>query len=258
MAPCSVVVLDLDGTLLRSDKTISEATRGVLRKLAERGVDLVTATARPQRAVRSLLPPELLTGWIILCNGSQIRHATRLVYECEIPGGALAAIVAAVQSRLPDPTIGYEHRDRLYVNRHFVRHWPADTETLADFSAPRHDGALKVLIDWTDPTAESWLRVTIPPGTRLILTDHGTLAQIIPAEVGKAAAVRFVLQQLAKGMADVVCFGDDLNDAELFVECPHSVAMANAPAPLRRLAFHQAPGNDEDGVARYLKAYFRL
>ncbi len=258
MPRCSVVVLDLDGTLLRSDKTISEPTRAVLRQVAQRGVALITATARPHRAVRTLLPPELLAGWVILCNGSQIWHGRRLVCEREIPGVALAAFLRAVQARLPEAAVGYEHGDRLYVNRPFTRHWAADTETLADFAQIRHRGALKILIDWTDPRAEPWLRAAMPPETRLILTDHGTLAQILPAGVSKAAAVRFVLRRLRRTMADAVCFGDDHNDAELLAACPHSVAMANAPASLRRLASHRAPSNDDDGVARYLRTHFRL
>ncbi len=258
MARCSVVVLDLDGTLLRSDKTISEPTRAVLRQVAERGVALITASARPRRAVRTLLPPELLAGWVILCNGSQIWRGRRLVDQREIPGAALTAFLRAVRARLPESAVGYEHGDRLFVNRPFARHWTAATETRVDFDRTRHRGALKILIDWTDAREEPWLRAALPLETRLILTDGGTLAQILPAGVGKAAAVRFALRRLRRTLADAIWFGDDHNDAELLAACPHSVAMANAPDSLRRLASHRASSNDDDGVARYLKAYFRL
>ena len=56
MGNIRMVVTDLDGTFLRSDKTISAYTAGVIRKLRQRGILFVAATARPVRAVKGVLP----------------------------------------------------------------------------------------------------------------------------------------------------------------------------------------------------------
>lgn len=45
------IITDLDRTLLRTDKTVSEYTYSVLKQCHERGILLMAATARPERAV---------------------------------------------------------------------------------------------------------------------------------------------------------------------------------------------------------------
>lgn len=56
MKPIKMVVTDLDGTLLRNDKTISDYTENVLAELKEQGILFVVATARPIRSVNEWLP----------------------------------------------------------------------------------------------------------------------------------------------------------------------------------------------------------
>jgi 5-amino-6-(5-phospho-D-ribitylamino)uracil phosphatase len=255
---CSVVVLDLDGTLLRSDKTVSRASATLLRQLQGQGVILVVATARPPRAVWPLLPATLLDGWVVLYNGSQIRQQGRLVQEWTLASTALARLVEVARAACPAAPIGFEHQDQLFVTRHFGRHWPRKSDRRVGVAALPMTGVLKVVIDLVDPRLEACLRDSLPLGCRLVVTDGGQLAQIMPAEASKGAAVRWIVRRLARTMDEVMCFGDDDNDADLFGACPHSVAMANASPAVRRLAAHQTSSNDEDGVARYLKAYFGL
>jgi len=258
MPPCSVVVLDLDGTLLRSDKTVSAASRGALQCLASRGVTLVIATARPRRAVWPLLPKALLKEWVVLYNGSQIWHRERLAREWTLAPASVRRLIAAAGNAHPAAAIGCEHADRLFVTRHFTRHWPAAMEQKVGAAALPVAGVLKIVIDLAAPQLEARLRTELPADCRMVVTDGGTLAQIMPAGTSKAEAVRAIAGRLQRRMEDVLCFGDDENDADLFAACGHPVAMANAAPAIRRLAAHATASNDEDGVARYLEAYFRL
>ncbi len=256
MAPCSVVVLDLDGTLLRSDKTVSAASLRVLQRLQGRGVALVIATARPRRAVWPLLPAPLLKDWVVLYNGSQIWHRELLAQEWTLAPDSVRRLVAAAIADGPTAPIGCEHNDRLLVSRHFTRHWPPAMEQKVGIAALPLAGVLKMVIDLADPRLEARLRAELPADCRMIVTDGGTLAQIMPAGTGKAEAVRAIAGRLGRGLDDVICFGDDANDADLFAACAHSVAMANAVPSVRRLAAEQTASNDEDGVARYLEKHF--
>lgn len=258
MPPCSVVVLDLDGTLLRSDRTVSDASVELLQQLRQRGVILIIATARPRRAVWPLLPAALLGDWVVLYNGSQIWHRERLVQEWTLAPAALRRLVAAASAACPAAPIGCEQQDQLFVTRHFGRHWPAAGERKVGIAALPATGVFKIVVDLVDARLEMRLRAALPADCRMVVTDGGTLAQIMPAGTSKAAAVRSIVRRLRRRMDEVICFGDDHNDADLFAACAHSVAMANAPAAIRRLAAHQTASNDEDGVARYLRACFRL
>ncbi len=258
MPPCSLVVLDLDGTLLRSDKTVSDASTVLLEQLRSQGAILIIATARPRRAVWPRLPATLLADWVVLYNGSQIWHQDRLVQEWTVAPAALFSLVEAIKAACPAAPIGFEHQDQLYVTRHFDRHWPAAADWLVDVTELPATGVLKIVIDLIDARLEEQLRNALPVDCRMVVTDGGTLAQIMPAGTSKAAAVRFIVRRLGRKMDEVICFGDDHNDADLFAACGHSVAMANAPPSIRRLATDQTSSNDDNGVARYLKTYFRL
>ena len=58
-----MLVLDLDGTLLRDDKTVSERTNRALSKCRKRGIKIVCATARGN--LKSIVPDELFDGRIL-------------------------------------------------------------------------------------------------------------------------------------------------------------------------------------------------
>jgi 5-amino-6-(5-phospho-D-ribitylamino)uracil phosphatase len=258
MALPAVIVLDLDGTLLRSDKTLSAPTESVLQRLQARGCALVIATARPRRAVVNVLPAWLRAGWVILYNGSQIWLGDQLVCELTISRASLAAILETVRVGFPDAAVGFESGDQLYTNRHFIRHWPADSEEVVDLTTFPLTDTPKIVVDLIDPRLVPLLRGAMPPDCRLLVTDGAMLAQLVPRAAGKAAAVHAILPHLGKTVADVLCFGDDANDAELFAAFPQSVAMANATAALRQAASYHTMSNDEDGVAQFLTVHFDL
>ncbi len=69
----SAVVLDLDGTLLNSEKSISDRNHKSISACLERGMHIIFATARPPRAVKRFLPKELLdVGSFVFYNGALI------------------------------------------------------------------------------------------------------------------------------------------------------------------------------------------
>ena len=65
-----LVATDLDGTLLRSDKTISVRTLAVFRRLQAAGVMLVLVSARPPRTVRLFMKDTNIGGLALCCNGA--------------------------------------------------------------------------------------------------------------------------------------------------------------------------------------------
>jgi hydroxymethylpyrimidine pyrophosphatase-like HAD family hydrolase len=78
-----MIVTDLDGTLLRTDKTISAGTQSVLRRCREKGIKIVYATGRGGSETR-LIPAELFNGRIIM-NGAMAYVNDKVVYSRLIP-----------------------------------------------------------------------------------------------------------------------------------------------------------------------------
>ena len=75
-----MIVTDLDGTLLRSDKSISDRTLKALGRLDSKGIKLVIATARAKRHVAKLLPFDFVNMYIACYNGAEIYHGDKLIY----------------------------------------------------------------------------------------------------------------------------------------------------------------------------------
>ena len=68
----------------------------------------------------------------------------------------------------------------------------------------------------------------MPDECRGVITDDGTLCQIMHAEVSKWNSIQYVLQHLNRDVSEVIAFGDDYNDMEMIEKCGIGVAMSNA------------------------------
>lgn len=87
-----VIVLDLDGTLLKNDKTVSDKTLKALRKCEELGKQIVIATARPPRLGAIELPEKLQREFMIFYNGAEIYHNKEKIYSNCIPFDSIKSI----------------------------------------------------------------------------------------------------------------------------------------------------------------------
>ena len=76
-----MVVTDLDGTLLRSDKSISNRTLNAMCRLNSRNINFVIATARTRRQVLGLFPYDFENMYIACYNGEEIYHGDKLIYR---------------------------------------------------------------------------------------------------------------------------------------------------------------------------------
>ncbi|MCB0068124.1 MAG: HAD hydrolase family protein, partial [Caldilineaceae bacterium] len=80
-----ILALDLDDTLLRTDKSVSPANRAALRRWQEYGHEVVVATGRPPRNVPDVLPAEIASAPRIVYNGAQAIVDGEVIYDNPIP-----------------------------------------------------------------------------------------------------------------------------------------------------------------------------
>lgn len=250
-----VIALDLDGTLLRADKSLSARSRDALQAAKAAGCVLVFATARPPRATLPLLPREFADGYVVCYNGAQVLRHGRVVRQRVMSAGDVAQILAYLQHAAPTVACGFEHADQLYTFGSFDRHFPS--VFCAPMPAALRSGrdSPKLLVDVAAGLALDALLEALPPGCEAVLTDGGTLCQIMPRDADKATGLAHVLEELGAGFGDVVAFGDDHNDVPLFRRAGCAVAMGNAVPELKALAHVVAATNEEDGVARFLASW---
>ena len=259
--PASVrlVALDLDGTLLRSDGSISERTQRVLRRAKARGLSLLFITARPPRRARLVTGGQELSGIAVCGNGSVVydlvtdtvleqhrlraEHAALLVESLRIavPGVSFAVEVGSSYGCEPSYVIPHEHfRDR--------------TDPLmrrADALELCREGVTKLIVqqdDWPLPELLNMARLFAT--SRASVTHSGSnFAEIAAPGVSKASSLAAHCE--ARGIApeEVLAFGDMPNDLPMLRWAGRSIAVANAHPAVLAEADAVTRSNDADGVA---------
>jgi Cof subfamily protein (haloacid dehalogenase superfamily) len=253
-----MIVTDLDGTLLRSDRNISSRSFMILDKLNAEGVKIVIATARPPRLALKLLPDNFKNIYFICYNGAEIYNNNKLIYKKYINVETVKTIVDWVCENHPNVNLSLEIDNQLYTNFDIslVPGW-LPPYTQVDFKTFSHCETAKVLVDLSEIDDISKVRSFIPVCCNLVVTDKRSLGQIAHCEVSKINAVKYLANSFRYSLSDVVAFGDDYNDMDIIKECGIGVAMGNAEVDLKEIADIIADTNDEDGVAKVLEALSR-
>ena len=246
-----VIISDLDGTLLRSDKTVSGYSVDILKRCQEAGNQLMFATARPPRDIYKYIPYELKNDIIICYNGALVIKGNEILYKKEISKKTILEIIE-IAKRYNLNNICIEINDKLYSNFVVTDYFGKIPCEVLDLETLEFEVAFKVII-CTNQVINSELLRYLPKDCRGVITDNGTLCQIMHSEVSKWNSIKYVINYLNCRISDVIAFGDDYNDLEMIENCGIGVAMENAMDELKAVANFVTKSNDEDGVATFLQ-----
>jgi Cof subfamily protein (haloacid dehalogenase superfamily) len=263
-----LVALDLDGTLLRTDGTVSERTRRALTQVAAAGVELVVVTARPPRFVRpvaSQLDVGAVSGSMALCS---IALCSNGAIEFDLGTGTWQAVrplplatARRTVAALSGPGVGFavETGDRVVHEPGFptgdgadVRLAVSDLEQMWVVGRP----IVKLLARSVTLGADDLLAAAVAAlGHEVECTHSGGrgLLEISASGVSKVAGLVRLCERRGITAQQVMAFGDAPNDLAMLRWASTGYAVANAhPAVLASVARHTA-ANDEDGVAIVLE-----
>ena len=245
-----MIVTDLDGTLLKDDKSISTYTENVIRKLRNRGILFVVATARPIRAVKTFLP------WVnydaaIFHNGAVVMDHEALLKKFGIKDSG--KLINAILNDNPNYKIAAESNDVMYSNFNAGEIWPGiDYIKTSDFRELEHSYAEKVIVD--AHTAEEMNRLKkymtddlyLLPSENRIITIHNIQST-------KMNGIKTLAERYGISLNQIVAFGDDYNDIDMLSSCGIGVAVENALPEVKKAAREITESNEQDGVAKWLE-----
>ncbi len=248
---------DLDGTLLRSDGTVSARTREVLAAAAAAGLPVVAATARPVRVARGIVADLGLHPEAVCLGGAQRYDVVRreLVEDRRLPDEVAAAVVAAIRGLAPDAVVLAEVGLDLHVEEHFeLSDW--GFAELPEHTVRRSLGVLgpgvSALLAGHEGHGLAALERAAREGAGVgasVTSSGGPHIEVFAAGVSKASALAALCRGLGVDAADVVAIGDERNDVAMLRWAGRGVAVANAVAQAREVADASCPANDKDGVA---------
>jgi Cof subfamily protein (haloacid dehalogenase superfamily) len=259
-----LIASDMDGTLLRWDDTVSDATVAELARWRADGVPIVLATGRPPRWMKKIRAV-LGSGTAVCCNGAVLLDLASfsIVDEEPLEPEVLAEVVAGLRRRQRGVRFGVEYGLEFRHEPDYAPRWDRDVPGVT--SAPLADlvahPAAKLLARHEELDRDAFVAlVEEVVGDTATVTNSSSdaLAEISRAGITKASGLAKVAARHGVSPADVVVFGDMPNDIAAFdwvrEAGGRAVAMADAHPDLLAAATDVTGSNSDDGVAAFLAA----
>jgi hypothetical protein len=257
-----LVAIDLDGTLLNSDKSITETSSAILRAARETAeAHVVLASARPPRSVRPFHSLLGLNTPMINYNGALVidPHSDEVWLHRAIPASVAGRVVNLARHLQPDVLVSAEILDRWYTDRYDPREDTRQTETSRlfppDVVAPirqwiNQDITKLLLVGEEDPLTQlaHQMRARLEGQVQLMQTE-GNLIQVMQPQVSKAVAMGLVCDRLGVGRDETMAIGDNANDVGMLKWARVGVAVGNAVPAALAAADYVTATNDADGAA---------
>lgn len=276
MAGSALYICDLDGTLLRSDATLSDFAREGLNELIDAGVSLTVASARGTAGMRVLLDGVRLQLPVIELNGAFVsdlqsgRHVASNVLSAEDACAALDVIlttgvdpvVSTWDGRRDRVHFGTRVNDSIgwYIEEKRKHRDPRLTPCADLLAVARIEEVAQITTFALDQEAAALtdlLNGAIGVGARVhaagnVYWPGWTEITIQHRAAEKGAAIPALLKACRLLDSEVIACGDHLNDLGLFAAAAHSIAPANAHPTVLENATEIVGANDEDGIVRHL------
>lgn len=267
MKRIKLIALDLDGTALRSDSTLSARVKLSIKAAHKAGVIIVIASGRPYRS----LPKELTTmrevKYSIVSNGAgaySLETGERLFSETLESETVKKAVSASFEMKLMPEFFcnGSAYAEREYIKApekygrsgrfaEYVRTTREPIDDIHEFSAQHENEFDSIALVCPDPVKKKAvmdkLKELMPEA--YITTSGGDLIEIMHCNATKSSGLKRLCGIIGIQTSETAAFGNGDNDADMLSLAGKGFAMADGSEMCRNAADHIIPCCDEDGTA---------
>ena len=264
-----LAALDVDGTLLAPDNSITPATKEAIREAKAAGIEIVVCTGRAFVEVRDILRQLPEVRYLSCGTGAYALDVWTMetLYECSMPEelGRQAYRAVAQADCMVHFYTGLSVRHSRWCMDHFTDYMEEKMRTLMEQS--------HIIVDDLDAFVERYhgpvekLYVTFPNRAEyekayeavrklpVFLTDGGWAVdlEVMSRDTDKGVALRALAEKLGIAREQVLAMGDSGNDCAMLRYAGIGAAMGNAGEQAKKAADVIAPSNREDGVAWMLR-----
>lgn len=265
MTDIKLVVMDMDGTLLTSDKTISDYTKNFLKKLSSEGYKLGIASGRPiiglKRTVVAL-GIETYINFMTGSNGAELYDVDRNKENCfyQLEPNIIDEIINLYKPFDLNPYV-YQG-DNCYAYK--------SDSTIERAANNNHLGIVLCNLKEEIKTPQSKLVLSTPPEkmkqVEAFYEQHKSeekyrgfksqadMFEFVHPKLSKVYGIAYYCKQHGHTIEEVAAFGDTTNDIEMIRECGIGICMCNGTKDAQDAAdIVTKYNNDEDGLARELQ-----
>lgn len=262
-----LVAIDLDGTLLNSNNTVSERNVTVIKQAIEQGIEVIIATGKTRVSATETIERLGLTTPGIYLQGLAIYESDGSIsFQKTLSPDIARKVITFAEDR------GYQmvaySGNRILVRTEF----PKGNELATKYGEPMPEavGSLQNILDEMpvhkliavkpgEPKkirALRWqLEIQLSGKATLVQAMIPDMVEILPPGVSKATALKSLLKRMNISAENVMAIGDGENDIEMLQLAQIPVAIGNADERLRAVAKHFVASNDEDGVAEAIERF---
>jgi Cof subfamily protein (haloacid dehalogenase superfamily) len=264
-----LVATDLDGTLLRSDGSVSDRSRAALKAAADAGLLVVFVTGRPPRWLDVLVDATGYVGVAVGANGAVLYDMTteEVLRAHTLDEALMAEIGSALRAEFPRVQFAVEYGAGFAAEPGYVHDWqinPAYDRRGLAIAQPRigelaeiiTEPGVKLLAKDREVDADLFLTAaTALVGRRATITHSSSfgLLEISAPGVTKATGLAEVADRHGVAPHQVAAIGDMPNDLPMLQWAGHSFAVANAHPSVQEVADEVVASNDEDAVAQLIE-----
>jgi Cof subfamily protein (haloacid dehalogenase superfamily) len=268
-----IIALDLDGTLLNSNKELTQRNYDALAAAAAKGIQIVPTTGRFYNAMPQAIRDLPFVNYAITINGAQVQNVRtgEVLYRAEIPWQQAVEIMtfldtlpvvydcfmddaawmtASLKSRINDVTDDPHYRKML-------RDLRQDVPELKAFVTERGHDVQKSQFFTMDMELRARMLEELPRMFPGIITTAALAhnVEINQSHANKGEALLALASRLGWGAENVMSFGDGLNDLTMIEAAGLGVVMANGVDELKNCANYITDDCDHDGVAAAIEKF---
>jgi hypothetical protein len=257
-----LIALDLDGTLLTSDRELSLRAREAVQSAVDQGVIVCLASGRAVSTIFPFADQLGLAGPIVSCNGAYVLGLDREeIHHSSLPED-LARVVLEY-ARTNNVHTNLYTRGEVYFSQdgEWARIYRARTgiteQSVIDPAAMGAVVATKILfIDDREAILrhhEEMSKLLDSSGAEIVLSEAEYI-EFLPPGIDKSVGLKAVASALSLQRHEVAAVGDYLNDLEMVRWAGFSGAVANGAAEVREQADLVVASNDNGGAAEFIWA----
>ena len=258
-----LVLSDVDGTLVRSDKSLSERSVAAVAELHAAGIAFAVTSGRPPRGMSMLVEPLGLSSPIAAFNGGLIVEPDLSVVEDRVVPDDLVAPAVELLESFGLSSWLYRGSDWLVVDRDgpHVAHEAQTVQfepTVVDSFDGLEDGIAKIVgvSDDHDAVAAAATAAHDAFGEQVSSSrSQPYYLDITHPLANKGAVARFLSARYAVPPEEIATIGDMPNDVLMFAHSGLSIAMGNADREVQRAARRVTTSNDDDGFANAVERF---
>ncbi len=270
MKNIKLVGVDLDGTLLKNDKTISEYTVEVMKRVANKGIHIVPITGRPYSGLPSEIKNSDIISYIITSNGAQIisSKGQKRLFSFQLKNDVALKIIGILRGyacmlEIFTDDVGYveeevyEYYKAVYADTPIGGYISASRkkiDNIENFLINSQKGCDEIFIICKnkDTRQRIYERFETFDGIQMCRLGDQFL-EITKLGTDKGNALITLCHSLDISPKDTIAFGDGENDLQFMEKSGTAVAMENACGAIKAKADIIAPSNEENGVAVILE-----